>query len=616
MSAPMFLNPLGLLALLGVPAVIALHFFRRRFQPRVVSALFLWESPTSTSLSGRRRERLLTSKSFWAELLLALLLGLAIAGPRACSGLEAQHLVIVLDTSASMGARPGLAPDESTPTFADEATERITTRIEALPSGSRITLVASGARPKILAGPGAFPEEALAELARYPQLVTAGRHDLEPATSLALQLAGEGAVTLFTDHFEPERYPAQVGIVALGRATRNLAITRATRIKGGEAGAGGERVLVTVANFSQGTALTRVTLSVAGKALSAQGLELEAGARRHFSFDVPADTPALRASLEPDALALDNEALLVSPPTRTLSLGSTLDEQEERALGLTSSLPEARRLDRLMALVEDSARATDLESAQLITSAAPSGGPRTWCLVLHPARGEALDLVGPFLIEKRHPLMNGVSLDGVVWSASQEVELPGVPLISAGNRPLMTEERDGARSLYHLNLNVARSSLQRSPDWPILLDNLAELRRGELQGAERCNLAMGESFRFRDIRPAEYSLQLPNGAGPRRLLRARGSLVIEDLDRVGLYTLERDGRALASFAVHFGDGGESDLTALSQGERASLAQLAEEQTESSWVVLLLASLALCALLIDWCVLRPQRVASPDSGVTA
>ena len=53
-----FAYPPGLLALLGVPAVVALHLYRRRFQPQRVSALFLWGLADRTPLSGRTRERL------------------------------------------------------------------------------------------------------------------------------------------------------------------------------------------------------------------------------------------------------------------------------------------------------------------------------------------------------------------------------------------------------------------------------------------------------------------------------------------------------------------------------------------------------------------------------
>jgi aerotolerance regulator-like protein/VWA domain-containing protein len=598
----MFLNPLGLIALLGVPAVLALHYFRRRFEPRTVSALFLWESRSTTTLSGRRRDQLLTSRSFWTELLLALLLGLAIAGPRSYGGLEARHLVVVLDTSASMSTRPDGAQG---PSFAETATERVGDLIDALPGGSRVTLVASGARPTIFSGPATLPAEALADLADYPRLAVAGRHDLEPATSLALQLAGDGAVTLFTDRFEPYRFPAQVGIVALGLPTSNLAITRASRITPGKAGPGSERVLVTIVNQADEPSIARLALDVDGLELASKSVELAARERRHFSFDVPAGTPLLRAALEGDGFSLDDTALLAKPPLRALRIDSTLDAELERRLGLTGTEPGAERLDRLLAIVDNSTRAESVETAQVCFASEVAGGPHAWCVVFHEARGERLDLVGPFLIERRHPLLDGLVLDGIVWSAGADVALPGLPLISAGNRPLLTEERDESRVLFHLNLDVARSSLQRSPDWPILLDNLAELRRKELPGPERTSLATGETFRFRADGPADYELATPSGS---RVLRSRGVLVVDDLHEVGPYRLSRDGSVVAEFAVHFGDDAESNLTQLDSGERKSNALLAEQLAGASWVEMLLASLALGLLLLDWFFLRPKRVA--------
>lgn len=620
----MFLNPLGLLALLGVPAVIALHLFRRRFERRRVSALFLWEARTITTLSGRRREKLLRSPSFWAELLAALLLGLSFAGPRGCGSLEAKHLVVVLDGSASMSALP---PGEAGRSFADEVRERLDAQIEDLSGGSRVTIVESGPRPRIAVGPAAFPEEARSRLDEYRP--AAGAHDLAPAVALALQLAGAGAVTLYTDRFEPDRFPGQVGVVAVGRPLDNLAITRATRLLGSEAEPEGERVLVTVTNFSPRERPVTVALLAGGVPLAAEELPIEAGARRHFTFDLPPDTPPVEAVLEGgDAFELDDLARLVPPPRRTLALASTLDGQELRFLGLASA---SAPLDRWTALVPRSTAASSPEVAHLAIAREPVGGPETWCLVLAPPAGEALDLLGPFLLEKRHPLLSGVTLDGVVWSAASEVALPGVPLVSAGDRPLLTEEHLGERRIFHANVDFQRSSLQLSPDWPILLDNLAELRRRELAGAESVNLSLGEAFRYRadatkpspseagrDAEPEtrnasdpydEYVLHGPVGD---RELRARGELVIEDLTAVGAYRLaDAGGATLAELAVNFGDDRESDLRALDSGERASSVELAEERAGSSWLILLLAVGALGAVLFDWGVLRPRgRVESP------
>jgi len=593
----MFLNPLGLLALFGVPAVVALHLFRRRFQRRRVSALFLWEARSTTSLSGRRRERLLRSPSFWSELLLALLLGLAFAGPRACGTLEARHLVVVLDGSASMAAGAGTEGTEGTASPIEEALAELRTRIDELPSGSRVTVVESGVLPRIAIGPAAFPAEAGARLTELRP--SAGRHDLGPAVALALEVAGEGAVTLYTDRFTPEAFPESVGVVALGSPRENLAIVRALRSLAEESTQGDEEVLLTIANLSGRRRTTYVLLSGEAGPLAREELVLDPGERVHLRFELPPETAEVVARLEADAFPLDDEVLLLPTPRRELALAAQLAEGEAVFLGLERAGGEP--LGRWRRLVPRSRSAT-AEEAHLLVAHEEGGGPETWCLLLQAPGTERADLFGGFLLERRHPLLEGVELDGVVWSASTEARLPGLPLLSAGELPLLTEERRGARRLFHLNVDWSRSSLQTSADWPILLDNLARLRRDELDGPRSTNLALGETLHFQAREPATYRL---SGPGKTRELRAQGALAVEGLDEVGRYRLEREGVQVTEIAVHFGDDAESDLRGASRGERPSAVELAEEESGSSWVVLLLGTLALAALLLDWWFLRAR-----------
>lgn len=592
----MFLNPLGLFALLGIPAVIALHLFRRRFERRRVSALFLWEARSTTTLSGRRRENLLRSPSFWSELLLALLLGLAFAGPRACGSLEARHLVVVLDGSASMAA--GLRGADSSP--GQRAVERVRAAIDALPSGSRVTVVESGPLPRILIGPAAFPREVDARLDEYAP--STGRHDLGPAAALGIEIAGEGAVWLYTDRFEVETLPDQVGVVSLGVPRENLAITRAHRSRPDDALAGEEQVLLSVVNFCGRPRSTRLVLVLDGEVIASRQVELDAGAREHLTFVLPSGTPAALARLEGDALAIDDSAWLAPAPGRQLRLATNLDEVARRFLGLER--PNTGPLGRWLSLVPHSEVAPTVDEAELAITGGVAGGAATWCLALESAGDERLDLIGPYLIDKRHPLLAGVTLDGVVWSASPEVRLPGLPLVSAGDLPLLTEEELGGRRVFHANLDWSRSSLQRTPDWPILLHNLAQLRRQELAGPRTTNIAMGEVFYFQASEPADYVLE---GPGEARELRALGTLAIEGLERVGRYRLLRGAEPVAEFAVHFGDDAESDLRELSSGERESSVELAAERSGSSWIVMLLGALALVALLADFWFLRPRAI---------
>ena len=74
-------NPLGLLALLAVPAVVLLHTFRRRLQERRVAGLFLFLGDRLVADAGRTRTRLLQTPSLWLECLAAAALALWLAAP-------------------------------------------------------------------------------------------------------------------------------------------------------------------------------------------------------------------------------------------------------------------------------------------------------------------------------------------------------------------------------------------------------------------------------------------------------------------------------------------------------------------------------------------------------
>jgi hypothetical protein len=597
----MFLSPLGLLALLGVPVVVALHLFRRRFRPQRVSALFLWQAGRPTTAAGRRRERLTTSPSFWSEVLLALLLGLAFAGPRGCGTLAARHLVVAVDGSASMSAG-----DAQQPSAIALAREELTDAIEGLPTGSRVTLVLSGPVPRIVAGPAAFPGEALERLASLEP--AAGRHDLAPATALALELAGGGAVTLYTDRFAPEAQPEEVTVVALGSPRENAALVSASRLPA-EGGAPGEdEVVATVANLSARPRTLSVELvGSRGGAERGATLSLEAGAREAVRLRLAPGTGPVELRLPSDLQPADDTVRLLSPPRRVLDLACELEPELRRALGLERT--DGPPLGRLLDLVPETRLAPDAGQAHLVIGGEPTAEGADWRLRLAASSSPGTDLIGPFLVEQRHPLTDGLLLQGVVWSADEELLLPGVPLISAGNLPLMTEEELDGRRVVHLNLDPARSTLQRSPDWPILLANLAEARRDALDGPRATNLAVGETLVFRASEPATYTLVGPGGE---RELHATASLEVSDLTDPGEYALLREGVEVARLAVHLADDAESDLRALSAGRRTSTRELAEARSDSSLLVLLLTLGALAAALVDWWVLRP-RVARTEGG---
>lgn len=598
----MFTTPLGLVALLGVPLVLALHLFQRRFPPREVSALFLWREHDQSSPAGRRRQKLVRTPSFWCELLAALLLGLALGGPQACGSQPAEHLVVVLDASASMTARPPGQTDASS--LADQARSAVTERIDELPADSRCTLISSGRRPQLLAGPAALPGEAKDALDRWiPGL---GSHGPEDTLALATEVSGGGSVLFVTDHAPPSSLPPAVELLAIGRPAGNLAIAAASRTRSSDGQ--GERVTFVVQSFDERPRHAQLELSLAqpdgtkAAAIKTLALDLEPGGRVTQTIELPRLEEPLKLSLPPDALELDNHAWLVPNPERILNLATTLSPELCRALGLTSSAaddPGAASIDRLLQLIPSSTLAPSPETAHLVIAGAETGGPRTWTLALEAPGPERVDLLGPFLKALGSPLVQGTTLQGIVWSHAAGFEPPGEPLISAGNTPLYTR----AGRVFHLSLDPTRSTLMRSPDWPILLTNLAEARRAELPGPARTNLRTGGELVYRVLEPSHFRL---SGVSIDPIeADAREELLLAMPPRPGLFELEVGAFAAPDAAPRtqllavnlFGDA-ESDLRGLESLHTRSELDVALEETATSWLQALLVCAALAALVLD------------------
>jgi hypothetical protein len=246
----------------------------------------------------------------------------------------------------------------------------------------------------------------------------------------------------------------------------------------------------------------------------------------------------------------------------------------------------------------------------------PESRSHLWWLGVGPldpeesARKAAKDLVGPFLIDKRHPLVEGVSLGGVVWGGAQSVTIGVSPLISSGSTPLLAQLSGTRTTGYLLNIDLSRSNLSESPDWPILIDNLIELRRDDLPGLRRWNYRLGEDVRFKlfdgeDPSPGN-SLTLLRGTQSKPVVRS--SLIeLPWLEQVGLYEVH-DGEALfGRFAVNFFDADESNLLHLMPGVKAPVEQIDGETAQFdnpySWLMLLGAVAVLAFVFADWFVLR-------------
>lgn len=554
--------PLGLLALLAIPVLVGLYFLRRRQPPRVVSALFLWASPDQKAEAGPRLERFSRETSLALECAAALAAAAFLADVR-CGGKGAErHTVVVLDGSLSMSARAG-----SGKTVAEAALALA--RKLADEDGGRVTVVASGLRPRILEGPASEPSR-LGSLDFRPH---GPAHDFAPALSLGRELAGpRSRIRLVTD--KPlDAPPEGVEVHAVGAPLENDAFVGAARAdRQGKA-----VVALRVAHFGTARAEVPVRLeSAEGDALASDRVTLEPGAEAALRFEV-AHSGTVVARLPDDALAADGRLRLLPQPVRPLAVRVALPEG-----------PAAEDVRRFVKVDEAAALA---EPADLAFATPESGAPAPWTVVVG-TRGDVRSLVGPFFADRRHPLLDSVPLEGLLWSAGESVT--GTPLLAAGQAVLVAED---AGPVFRLNVDLARSNLGRLAAWPVLLSNLFAMRRQALPGFARHGVALDEDLVANVAAGARWSLAGPGGELP---LRGTGTLRLPAPGTPGTYRLLRDGKVQDELEVLPLDRRESDLRERASGTAPSslpVARIAADRSRSAAPLLLLALL----LCLDWVV---------------
>ena len=193
-------------------------------------------------------------------------------------------------------------------------------------------------------------------------------------------------------------------------------------------------------------------------------------------------------------------------------------------------------------------------------------------------------------MDNSHPLAEGIALEGVVWAAARLTNAPGeVPVILAGNTPLLSAREDalGRRHLT-LNFNPDLSTLQNTPDWPILFWNLLQWRAAEiarLEGKQRPARHGSEFENHRRTRDGH-----PAGRRRRHGFRKPAANWRWKRRCPGIYSVVA-GAVTNRFAVNALAADESDLSACATGQWGEWSEDTErrlEETSAVWIFGLLA----------------------------
>ena len=212
-SQSVFANPLGLLALLGIPAVLAIHYLQRKSISLPVSTLFLLARTQREATSGRRFERLIPSIPLWMQLLGILLLTWLLVEPRFQKENSVQRVAVVYDSSASMAVfqkQAAKALRDQLPDLQGSATAMELTLLPSTPGAERIYS-------------GSSIDELVENLDN--SIPTGGLIDPTYALRLARSLVSNEGVVIYLTDTPTEALPYDSRIIAVGKTTPNVGFT-------------------------------------------------------------------------------------------------------------------------------------------------------------------------------------------------------------------------------------------------------------------------------------------------------------------------------------------------------------------------------------------------------
>lgn len=596
-------NPAGLWALLGIPAVLAIHFLQRRAVVLPLSTLFLLEKTQRESASGRRFDRLMNSVPLWMQLLGVILLAWLLAEPRYAKEKSTQRVAVVLDSSASMSV------------FKDSLRERLSTLLPELKGPAtdlELTLMESAAgRGRLYAGASA--DEFLAALGSWQPRDGTGdpSHSLRLARSL---VSREGIVVYATDT-PLERPPFDARVLAVGEEIANAGFTGCSISR--EEGATVFRA--TVKNHStRRTSRTWHAEMPDGSRTEAKALDLEPGAIVTIQAAFPKDATSLVLRLDPDRFTLDDSLPLVVPRPKKLALFTATDAAFE---DLAKRL--LRSLDAVEAVNDAASADLTLLAYDPLDPVTPSGSAAVF--VRDDTQGGAY-LKGGIVAEK-HPLIDGLNWQSLLVRETIQLERRPTDqvLLWQGSRPLIFLREAGASpdSGHQLcfNFDLRLSNALSQPAFIVMLHRFAESLRSAKIAPSSENLESGQPYDLA-ARPDGPALvvetrKLGESGVDRTGLPASATVRIQVPRDPGHLVVKQGDETLLDAAVHFADTREADFSACATEDTTTgiLGATIERHTEEdhwwrAWFLLLIA-----ALVVSWHFTKERSPAATEPATT-
>jgi len=474
-----FATPLGLLlGALAVP-LVAMYLLKLRRRRVEVPSTLLWQTFLRSERLATPFERFRRHLLLLLQLLALLLLTLAFARPYLQTDVPlARSVVLVLDTSASMGAT------DVRPTRLKEAASQARQAVDALGPADEAMLVVAGPSTEVRVP--FTRDKGKLDAALGAQTASEAEGSLRDGLQLALSMArarGGVEVDVFSDGGGGDLHDLPLGrarlrYVPVGRGDTNAGIL-ALDLRRSPVADLDRELFVTVEGFGRAPLDGTVEVYVDDALVGLRNETLQPDAPVHLVFDLPGTLSGqvrVKLDVPGDQLADDDEAWLVMSPLtlrRVLLVGG--DALTARAL---SADPRVR----LTTVASADLTPSQVEAADVVFFAGgtvPSGLTGRRYAILGPLSGSPVrfgdEVKVPKVLgwERTHPVLRFVQWDDVVVARARSVLDKGglVPIVDSDGGPLVLAGEIGGGRVLQLAFDPLESDLPLRVAWPVTLLN-------------------------------------------------------------------------------------------------------------------------------------------------
>ena len=500
------LAPLALIFLPLLAVIAAFYLLRLRRPETAVSSLHLWETLLRDREANAPWQRLRTNLLLLLQLLIVAALILALARPWSTSSAPGgRNLIIVLDTSASMGATDAVRGA----TRLDQAKGAVLARVAQLPGNGQATLITTGAGARVVLA-GSNDETAIRK-ALDGVAVEASGTDLREALNLAAALAArqpDSEVAVFSDGRFPDPRadtPVITGTVAFtaaGQRGANQGIVSLSLRRN----AGTISLFVQVLNAAEQEQVRRLDIDLDGKAWAGRELTLAPGDTQAVILDdVPLDAQVVHAQLAgDDDLAVDDDAWTInrlSEPSPVLLvtngnrfLQNALVLLPNVALERSRTMEYAPSPTATLTVFDSFVPTTTLPAGNLLFIAPPQStalfdvlGVLTNPIVLAPDVNAATAAGGG------DPLLRFLDLSELNIARAGRVPAPnwGHVVLDSDQGPLIIAGETEGRKVVIITFDLHDSDLPIQMSFPLLMRNLTGYLLPEPAGGLPPSIAAG-----------------------------------------------------------------------------------------------------------------------------